>query len=218
MPTSGCSLEPTATIGSSELLCLFLSESFTDIVAGFLSSLLPVLDTSTFGSLSVKAVALSPAVGTPGLRFLGTIGAFFCPTGGFFKGPGPTFLPPGTSLFALKRRWTGTFGFLDNVGLSESLALVPFIANFLLTRGFVLAVTAVEPLLGPVMPLTFTEAAMLSSSLLPCWSKTCTSGDGLNSWSLSPTSRPGAGVTCISKATVVTLGNVFPKDVEGVSI
>ena len=37
-------------------------------------------------------------------------------------------------------------------------------------------------------------------------------------WSLSPSSCPGAGVTCVVAAAMVTFGNVFPKDVKGVFI
>lgn len=164
MPTSGCSLEPTAVVGSSGRLFLFVSESVPDLIAGFLASLLSVLDASTLGSLKVKAIVLFPMVGTPGLGFLGTIGAFFfTPTGGFFRGPGPTFLAPGASLVVLKRKRLRTFGFLDNMGL------VPSVAIFLLTRGLVLAVTeAAESLLGPSIPPTFTEPASLPCSLLPC--------------------------------------------------
>lgn len=172
MPTSGCSFKPTATVGSSKLLCLFVS--VLDIVAGFFSSLLSVLDSSTLWSLSVKAIVLSPMVSTPGLGFLGNIGAFFfCPTGGFFKGPWPTFLRPGTTLVVLKRKGPETFGFLYNMGLFATLGLVPFIAIVLLTRGLVLAVTEVkESLLGPSIPRTSTESASLPSSPLLCRSKT----------------------------------------------
>lgn len=166
-----------------------------------MASLLSVLDSSTLGSVSVKAIVLSLMMGTPGLGFLRTTGTFFfSPTRGFFKGPWPTFLT-GTNLVVLKRKGPDTFGFL-----------VPFIAIFLLTRGLVLAITgAVESVSGPSEPLTFRGSAFF----LPSWSKTCTSDDF---WSLSSTSCPGGNVTCVVKAGTVTLGNVFPKDVKGMSI
>lgn len=211
MPTSVCFFEPTATVGSSELV----PESVPDVIAGSLSSFLSVVDASKLGSLTVKAIVLSPAVGAPGIRFLATIGAFFfSPTGGFFIAPGPTFLPPGTTLVPLKRKKLGTFGFPDNTGLSLNLGLGP---SFLLTRGLVLAITvAEESSLRPTTPPTFTESASLPSFFLPCWSKTCFSGEGFNSWSLSPTSCPGAGVTCVVTPAMVTFVNVSPKDVKGV--
>lgn len=138
MPTSGGFFEPTGTVRSSVLV----PESVQDIIGGFLSSLLSVLDASTLGSLIVKAVSscvLSPTVGVPGLGFLATNGAFFSRNGVFV--PGPTFLPPGTTLVALKRKKFGAFGFLENTGLSASLSLAP---SFLLTRGLVLAITVAE--------------------------------------------------------------------------
>lgn len=170
MPPFGCS------VSSSKLLCLFVSDRVPDILAWILSSLISELNLFTLGSLTVKDIVLSPTLGKTGLGFLGTDGNFlFSPRSGFVKGPEPTFLPLGTNLVALKRKWPRTFGFLDNVGLT----LVPSVAIVLLKRGLVLAITEVEEsMLGPSKPPTFTESDLPSSSLLPFWSKTSTSGDG----------------------------------------
>lgn len=161
MPTSGCSLEPEAAVGSSELLCLLVSESVPDTVAGCLSSLLSELDVSAPGSLTVT---------TSGSGSFGTICSFFfTTTGAFFEEPGTNLLPPGTVLVALKRKAPEIIGFLGHEGLpGESLRLVLFTATILLTTGLVLVITG-TPSGTP--------------SLLPCC--TCTSGDGFEPRSTS---------------------------------
>lgn len=140
-PTSGCSLEPAAAVGPSEIL--WLSESVPDVRAGFLST----LKASTPGPVLARASVPSLIAGTPGLGFLG-------PTGGLFKGLNG--LHPVTTLVVLKR----TLGFL----YSATLGAVPFIPIF---RGSVLAVPEVGASLGGSSgPPTFTSSP--PSSLLPC--------------------------------------------------
>lgn len=132
LPTSGCSLD-SAVGSSSELLCLFVPESDPNITAAFFSPVLSAFDASTLDS------ALSAEMETPGFGFLGTIGAVL-------KGPGPTFLPPDTTLVVLKRNEPGTVGLRDNVGLSLSLGLVP---SRPLIAGLGRPITAAAPLPSP---------------------------------------------------------------------
>lgn len=165
VPTSGCSLEPV--VCSCGRLCLFVSESVPDSIAGLLASSLSELDGSPLGSLTVEVIVLFTMVGTPGLSFLGT--TF---TGGFLKGPGPSFFPPGT-LVALKRKGPETFGFLGSAGLLMSF---PSDDTFLLTTGLVFAITvAEETLFDPSISPAFT--ASLPSPLRPGWSLTLTLDD-----------------------------------------
>lgn len=197
MPTCGGPFKSTAAADSSELLWIFVSESVPGSVALFLSTL-SELDASILGSDTDCLM-----MGTPGLRF------FFSKT--FLKG-----LLLGTTLVALKCSC-----FLGNMDFPIGLGLVPFIENILLTRGLVLAI-----IIGVEESLSWTsELALLTSSVFSCWSNICPSADGFKSWCMLLTSWLGAREAWVVKVDSLEIyggeaavGNIFPKDVKGVSI